>query len=77
MNFTTEDSDNGRRSGSNCALLSGPNKPHGGWWYNSCWHINLNNYCNETNYATFLNRKWEPTVPPFQEIKIRPHNCNI
>ena len=77
MYFTTKDSDNDK-SGSNCALLSSPTKPNGGWWYNNCWNINLNNYYDhpERNDGTFLNNQWIKQ-PPFTEIKIRPHNCNI
>ena len=77
MYFTTKDSDNDQR-GSNCALLLGPTKPTGGWWYNSCWHINPNNYYSKTSYVIlFLNDIWDYTPPRFTEIKIRPHNCNI
>ena len=75
MYFTTEDSDNDQRSGSNCALLSGPTKPPGGWWYNKCWQINPNYY--QDDFEIYLNGKWDRTPPQFIEVKIRPRNCNI
>ena len=74
MNFTTKDSDNDKCSGSNCALLYGPTKSSGGWWYKSCWQVNLNNYYNHNIY---LNNRWIGKPPILTEMKIRPHNCNI
>ena len=75
MYFTTKDSDNDQWD-NNCAL-KGPSNPHGGWWYNNCWHINLNNYYDhpDRSYGALLNNEWIKQ-PPFTEIKIRPHNCN-
>ena len=77
MHFSTKDSDNDKTSSRNCALLSALTKPTGGWWYNGCWHINLNNYYNHNNYNVYLNNKWIHKPSSFAELKIRPHNCNI
>ena len=76
MNFTTKDSDNDPWR-DNCALLHGPTKPNGGWWYKNCWHVNLNNYYNNNDYEIYLNNEWINKPPTFIEIKIRPHNCSI
>ena len=75
MYFTTRDSDNDKNGG-NCAEGSS-SEPRGGWWYNTCWHVNPNNYYDRKTYAIYLNKIWESTMPPFIEMKIRPHNCNI
>ena len=77
MYFSTKDRDNDRDRRRHCAL-NGPDKPNGGWWYKSCWNINLNNYYNNPNsgYGINLNNEWIKQ-PPFTEMKIRPHNCNI
>ena len=75
MYFTTKDSDHDKSSG-NCALSS-PSKPQGGWWYNRCWEINLNNYYNHSEYNTLLNNKWINQAPTFTGIKIRPSNCMV
>ena len=74
MNFTTKDNDNDPLGGSNCALLYGPTKPSGGRWFNSCWHLDPNNFYKH-NEGIYLNNQWHPL--PFIEMKIRPHNCNI
>ena len=73
MYFTTKDSDNDKWN-KNCGTV----KPYGGWWHNTCWQVNPNNYYkyNEGS-GIYLNGKWECTLPPFIEIKIRPHNCSI
>ena len=73
MYFSTKDSDNDRDSRRHCAL-NGPAKPHGGWWYRSCWHINLNNHHKITSFDIYLNNEWISKAP---EMKIRPLNCNI
>ena len=54
MYFSAKDNDNDKSNG-NCALSS-PTTPQGGWWYNRCWEINLNNYYNHGEYTTFLNQ---------------------
>ena len=74
MNFTTKDSDNDKRSNSNCALIYAPIKPSGGWWFNNCWQLDPNNYYKHQDGIN-LNGKW--FTLPFIEMKIRPHNCNI
>ena len=71
MYFTTKDSDNDRYL-TNCALLYGPTKPSGGWWYNKCWSMNPNSFYihNEGAYRGYGARNVQ-----FIDIKIRPHNC--
>ena len=76
MYFTAKDNDNDKKSTENCALLTGPIEPHGGWWYNDCSQINPNIYYNH-RYFIYLNNEWITKAPTFSEIKIRPHNCNI
>ena len=68
MKFTTKDNDNDQYRPRNCALLDGPN---GGWWHNSYWSINLNNFYNH-HEGIQLNK-----TLPYNEIKIRSYNCNI
>ena len=65
MKFTSRDRDNDLAS-SNCAI------GNGGWWYNSCGHLELND--DHANIRMYLNGKWHPTS--FVEIKMRPLNCN-
>ena len=76
MYFTTKDNDNDKKNAENCALLTGPTEPHGGWWYNGCSQINPNIYYNH-RYFILLNNEWIYEAPTLSEIKIRPHNCNI
>ena len=52
MPFTTKDMDNDKWSNNNCAVNhAGYNA--GGWWYNGCSHINLNNKY-KSNYVIHL-----------------------
>ena len=65
--FTTYDNDNDN-SGGNCAT-----RDNGGWWYKSCWNINLNIKYNLARNTirldgTYYNPRWI-------EMKIRPLNC--
>ena len=69
--FTTEDNDNDNHL-TNCALLHGPAAPAGGWWHNSCWTANPNNFYNHS-IGIHLNNKWYQII--FTEIKIRPLQC--
>ena len=73
--FTTRDSDNDKWNG-NCAV-GDPARPNGGWWHKWCWHININNFYNNKYYGIYINGEWLHKLPPFIEMKIRPHNCNI
>ena len=74
MYFTTKDSDNDKHGSNNCAVIA--NKRNGGWWHNTCWHINPNVFHNhDPDYGVSLNSKWHTL--PFIEVKIRPYNCNI
>ena len=61
MKFSTSDNDNDRSSG-NCAAGD-----KGGWWLNSCHHININ---RQPPYIYGYNLL-------FAEMKIRPKNCII
>uniref|UniRef100_H2YQ82 Fibrinogen C-terminal domain-containing protein n=1 Tax=Ciona savignyi TaxID=51511 RepID=H2YQ82_CIOSA len=70
--FTTKDMDNDSRSGSNCAVLN-----HGAWWYENCYHSNLNGEylnCQTTtsqaaNWRTFHGHQYSLK---FIEMKFRP-----
>ena len=74
--FTTKDNDNDRWGENNCALHNAVH-PNGGWWYTRCWEFNPNNSPKQDQYGIYLNGQWDHKQPPFIEIKIRPHNCNI
>jgi len=64
MKFTSRDRDNDMWSWSNCGH-------YGGWWYNDCGYISLNNvYIGSTMY---LNDGWYRTL--FVEMKIRIKDC--
>ena len=71
--LSTYDNDNDR-SGDNCAVQTSNAKDNGGWWYNTCWSINLNYQYNPAQYGSialagsYYNPRWI-------EMKIRPHNC--
>ena len=58
MNFSTPDNNNDK-SGGNCAASD-----KSGWWYNSCYHININ---RQPPYV------WGSVL--FSEMKIRPKDC--
>ena len=58
MKFTTPDNDNDKYGG-NCAASF-----KSGWWYNSCYHININTQPPQV-----------PTSVLFSEMKIRPKDC--
>ena len=72
--FTTYDNDNDKYSSENCASQAYGTKDNGGWWYNSCWNINLNVKYNSARLgfikfaSTWYNPRWI-------EMKIRPLNC--
>ena len=71
--FSTYDNDNDR-SGGNCAAQINNAKDNGGWWYNNCWHINLNIKYNPAQYGSMhLAGTWYN--PRWVEMKIRPLNC--
>ena len=71
MKFTTNDRDNDRYGGGNCAVdFNGGNA--GGWWYNHCSHINLNHQYNHSE-TIYLNGKDHPLS--FIEMKIKPYKC--
>ena len=73
MKFTTRDKDNDKWNGHNCAVHN-VGKNAGGWWYNACSYMFLNNQYNHY-FSVRLNGQWHSL--PFIEIRIRPVNCNI
>ena len=76
MVFSTKDNDNDPRS-NNCALLTGPSTPNGGWWFNKyCWGVNPNNFYKQ-RWGVLLNGSNNWYTLPFVEMKIRPVQCNI
>ena len=73
--FTTRDSDNDL-SHNNCALLYGPDKPIGGWWYRDCWVWGIAPNIIYTHiHGIRLNKHLHSLH--FIEIKIRPYYCNM
>ncbi|XP_065889959.1 ryncolin-1-like [Dysidea avara] len=72
--FSTYDNDNDLSRSRNCALQVDNAKGNGGWWYNDCWHINLNINYNPAQYGSiYLSGTWYN--PRWIEIKIRPIGC--
>ena len=73
--FSTYDRDNDGWSNGNCAVSGHGSTAPGGWWFNYCFHINLNsNYDVPTGFIRLANTWYKPS---FIETKIRPVNCNI
>ena len=64
MKFTTPDNDNDQ-SGGNCAA-----NYKNGWWYNNCYHININKEPPSEGIKLAGNVF-------FTEMKIRPKDCII
>ena len=60
MKFSTSDNDNDKKSG-NCTAIY-----KSGWWYNNCYHININ-----------TQPPFTPADVLFTEMKIRPKDCTI
>ena len=72
--FSTYNKDNDKHSGANCAAKVDKAKDNGGWWYASCWNVNLNFNYNPANYGSmYLASTWYN--PRWIEMKIRPLNC--
>ena len=72
--FTTRDRDNDQWSdGYNCAVHNHGPRP-GGWWYNICSALYVNNVYKYHN-TIYLNGNYHALS--FIEIKIRPKDCII
>ena len=72
--FSTYDRDNDRWSNS-CAVNGHGSTAPGGWWYSSCFRINLNyNHGGPRGFIKLANIWYSLT---FIEMKIRPSNCEI
>jgi len=63
-----------QRQGSNCLITGHDSAAPGGWWYYSCFHINLNYNAGGPYGSMYIARKWYN--PVFIEMKIRPIKCN-
>ena len=61
MDFSTKDRDNDEGSDSNCAALH-----KGAWWYNNCYHSNLNSNYDDNNYY------WNWASLLGSEMKLKP-----
>ena len=58
-----------------CAVRGHGSTAPGGWWYRTCFYINLNyNYGGRLGFIRLANTWYSP---PFIEVKIRPSNCEI
>ena len=58
-----------------CAVGGHGSRAPGGWWYNSCFYINLNyNYGGPLGFLKLAGKWYSPT---FIEMKIRSVNCKI
>jgi len=68
MKFTSRDRDNDQSSG-NCAGNS-----NGGWWYNTCSTMRLNNLYSRST-TVHINGRWYGLK--FIEMKIRPTSCSV
>ena len=64
IKFSTPDNDNDKTNG-NCA-----DSFKSGWWYNSCYHININKQPPSENSTSIGNIL-------FTEMKIHPKDCTI
>ena len=73
--FSTLDRDNDIWAAGHCALKSHGSTAPGGWWYKSCFKINLNHNYEAPTGMIRLNGIWYS--PPFIEMKIRTSNCKI
>ena len=70
--FSTYDRDNDKWSGS-CAVNAHRSKTPGGWWYDSCFYVNVNYQYNEG--SILLAGRFHALK--FVEMKIRPSHCKI
>ena len=73
--FSTLDRDNDIWAVGHCALSTHGSTAPGGWWYRSCFTINLNhNYGAPRGFIYLAGTYYSPS---FIEMKIRTSNCNI
>ena len=61
MAFSTQDRDNDKDGGGNCATSE-----RGAWWYNSCSHSSLNSNFGDSNYYW----SWNPLIG--SQMKLKP-----
>ena len=73
MKFSTYDNDNDQ-TGVNCAAQIGNAGDNGGWWYNTCWSINLNYQYNPVEHG-FVHLAGTWYNPRWIEMKMCPLNC--
>jgi len=76
MKFSTYDNDNDRWNKGNCAKQVANARGNGGWWYSSCWNINLNSQYNPAQYGLigFVGIYYSPI---WIEMKIRSLDCAV
>ena len=74
--FSTLDRENDNSSDRHCALSTHGSTAPGGWWYYSCFHINLN-FNHGAPYNGFIRLAGAYYKPSFIEMKIRTSHCKI
>lgn len=77
QSFSTKDQKNDRDKNRNCA-----ERYKSGWWYNSCYYVNLNGLYHKGQYENQDGISWRTFTGDnaslaWTEIKIRPKNFRV